>query len=208
MAVGDRAHDGAYGEAVEVVVNKDEDAQREGGQGGPHPGLDVPLRPPAKGRRAAGGVDQGHDDAQQHQEEEDAGVALNGGDKALGEHGVQGLHGGEAALEQGAHQHADEQGGVGLLGDEGQDDGHHRGHQGPEGCIHAGDGVLAAGGECGDSEAQAGRNGQDQGQCSADSWGSHVRFLLKSEFSRLFRRKNAPSHDAIMTGRNTHHAPS
>ena len=156
MAVGDGTHDAAHGEAVEVVVDEDQHAQDEGGQHGPHPSLDVLLRPAAEGGGTAGGVDQGHDDAQEYQEQEDSGVALDGGDQTVVDDGIQGGDGGEVALEQGAYQDADEQGRVGLLGDEGQDNGHDGGHQAPEGRVHVGEGGLAVRGESYRRQGQAG----------------------------------------------------
>ena len=136
MAVSDGAHNGAHGQAVEVVVDKDQDAQGKGGQRGAHTGLDVLLRPAAESSGAAGGVDQGNDDAQDNQEQEDTGVIRNGGDEAVVEGGIQGGDGCKVGAEQSAHQHADEQGGVSLLGNEGQNDGQDGGHQRPESTVH------------------------------------------------------------------------
>ena len=41
MAVGDGPHDGAHGEAVEIVIDEDQNAQQEGSKGSPHLGLNV-----------------------------------------------------------------------------------------------------------------------------------------------------------------------
>ena len=41
MAVGDGSHDGAHGEAVEIVIDEDQNAQQEGSKGSPHLGLNV-----------------------------------------------------------------------------------------------------------------------------------------------------------------------
>ena len=84
VAVGDRAHDRADGQAVEIVVDEDQDAEDEGRQHGAHAGLDVLFRPAPDGRGAAGVIDERHDDAQQYKENEDAGVAGDGGDHAAG----------------------------------------------------------------------------------------------------------------------------
>ena len=92
----------------------------------------------------------------QRQEQEDSGVALDGGDQTVVDDGIQGGDGGEVALEQGAYQDADEQGRVGLLGDEGQDNGHDGGHQAPEGRVHVGEGGLAVRGESYRRQGQAG----------------------------------------------------
>ena len=178
MPVGDGAHHGAHGEAVEVVVDEDQHAQSEGRQLRAHPGVDVLLRPAAEGGGAAGGVDQGHDDAQEHQEEEDAGVVRDGGHEAVVDDHVQRGHGGELAGEKGAHQHADEEGAVGFLGDEGQGDGDDGGDQGPEGAVHAvgGFGALLRR-EGGDAQQHGGQGHQRRdAEQTMVSQGSHRGF--------------------------------
>ena len=87
---------------------------------------------------AAGGVDQGHHDAQQDEEHEDARVPAvgDGADEAVLDHDVHGGDGMEAADKERADQNADEEGRIGLLGDEGQNNGHNGGHKGPEGTSH------------------------------------------------------------------------
>ena len=97
------------------------------------------FRPAAKGGGAAGGIDQGHNGAQDHQEQEDARIVGDGGDKAVVDNGVHSLDKGKAAVEQGSHQNADEQGGVGLLGDEGQADGDDGRQEGPKGVVELAD---------------------------------------------------------------------
>ena len=49
MLVRHRTHDAAHGQAVKVVINEDQAAQNNRGQLGAYPGLDMGLRPPAKG---------------------------------------------------------------------------------------------------------------------------------------------------------------
>ena len=163
MAVGDGAHNGAHRQAVEIVVDEDEDAQNEGGQRSAHLGLDVLGSPAAKGGRTAGGVHQGHDDAQQHQEQEDAGIVGNGCHQAVIDDHVQCADGGEILGEQSAHGDADEQGTVGLFGDEGQGDGDDGGNQGPEGAVHAVGGCFVPGGQRRDAQQRGGRHDQDGG---------------------------------------------
>ena len=179
MTVGDRPHDRAYCEAVEVVIHEDQHTQDKGSQNGAHPGFDVLLRPAAESRGAAGGVDEGHHDAQQHQEQEDAGAVGNGGHKAVVDDGVQRGHRGKVALEQGANQNADKQGREGLLGDQGQNNGHHRGDQGPEGAVHTGCGGFAFSGEGREGQQKAGRD--DQQYAGPSALGSHGTFLLKQK---------------------------
>ena len=131
-----------------------------------------------KGGGAAGGVDQGHDDAQEHQEEEDAGVVRDGGHEAVVDDHVQRGHGGELAGEKGAHQHADEEGAVGFLGEEGQGDGDDGGDQGPEGAVHAvgGFGALLRR-KGGDAQQQGGQGHQRRdAEQTMGSQGSHRGF--------------------------------
>ena len=96
MAVRDRTHDGADRQAVEIVVDEDEHAEGKGGKRCADAGLDVLFRPAAKGGGAAGGVDERHDDAQQHKEKEDAGVVGDGGNKAVVEGDVKRADGGQS----------------------------------------------------------------------------------------------------------------
>ena len=53
VAVSDRTHDRAHGQAVEVVVDENEDAEDERRKLRAHAGVDVLFRPAAKGRAAA-----------------------------------------------------------------------------------------------------------------------------------------------------------
>ena len=75
LPVRDRAHDGAHGQAVEVVVHEDHHTQQQGGKLRTGPGVDVGGGPAAKGGRAAGLVHQGHKDAQHDKEHQNAHVA-------------------------------------------------------------------------------------------------------------------------------------
>ena len=71
VLVSHRPHDAAHGQTVEIVVNKDQDTQDDGGQLGAHPALDVLLGPTAEGGGAAGLVHQAYQGAQNHQEDQD-----------------------------------------------------------------------------------------------------------------------------------------
>ena len=135
MAIRYRAHDAADGEAVEVVIHEDEHAQQEGSEHGAAAGLDVGLGPSAEGRGAAGLIEQGNKDAQQHQEHKDTGVITDGGHYAVIEQRVERLHM-EAGIEQGTGNGADEQGAVHFLGDEGQTDSDDGGNECPECTKH------------------------------------------------------------------------
>ena len=93
------------------------------------------LGPSAEGRGAAGLIEQGNEDAQQHQEHKDTGVITDGGHYAVIEQRVERLHM-EAGIEQGAGNGADKEGAVNLLGDEGQCDGDDGGNECPECTEH------------------------------------------------------------------------
>ena len=114
VAVGDGAHHAADGQAVEVVIHKDEDAQQEGGKHSAAAGLDVRLGPSAEGCGAAGLIEQGDEDAKQHEEHEDTGIITDGGHNAVIEQRVERLHM-EAGIEQGTGNGADKEGAVNFL---------------------------------------------------------------------------------------------
>ena len=133
MRIRDGTHDRADSQAVEIVVDEDEDTQHKGGKHRTHAGMDVLLRPAAEGGTAACGVDQRDDDAQQHKEKEDAGVVGNGGDQTVVDDGIQRGDRVEAGHQQRAQHDAQKQRAVRLLGDQRQRDGEQRRHQGPEG---------------------------------------------------------------------------
>ena len=141
LAVGDRAHDRADGQAVEVVVHKDHDSQQQGGKLCPGPGVDMGGGPPAKGRAAAGLVHQGHQNAQHDQEDQDPHIAAVG---QLGHHaavlieeqGGQGQLQVAVGVKQGTGGNTHQQGSVDLLGVQGQHDGHHRRQQGKCRAVH------------------------------------------------------------------------
>ena len=160
MAVGDGPHDGAHGEAVEIVVDEDQDAQQEGGEGSAHLGLDVLGGPAAEGGGAAGGVYQRHNDAQKDKEQEDTGVVFDGGHQTVVDNHVQRADGGKALREQSAYRDADEQRAVRLLGDKGQSDGDDGGHQCPERTVHAVGGCAVLNSQSADTQQRGG--GHDQ----------------------------------------------
>ena len=139
VALGDGTHDGAHGQAVEIVVDEDQHAQQHGQQLRAGAGLDALGGPAAEGGGAAGLVHQVHHDAQHHQEDQDGDVdgvdhahALAGADKI--HHHLPGL---EISQQQSAGQAAQEQGRIHFLADQGQGNGHDRGEQGPTGSDEA-----------------------------------------------------------------------
>ena len=136
MVVGDGAHHAADGETVEVVVDEDQHAQQEGREHRADAGLDVLFGPAAEGGAAAGAVDERHDDAQQHQEQEDAGVVADRGDETVVDDGVERPDEIEIRHEQRPEQHAREERDVSLLDEQRQHDGDDGGHEGPDGTVH------------------------------------------------------------------------
>ena len=139
VALGDGTHDGAHGQAVEIVVDEDQHAQQHGQQLRAAAGGDGLGGPAAEGGGAAGLVHQVHHDAQHHQEDQDGDVdgidhahALAGADKI--HHHLPGL---EIRQQQSAGQAAQEQGRIHFLTDQGQGNGHDRGEQGPSGSDEA-----------------------------------------------------------------------
>ena len=85
MGLGDGTHHSAHGQAVEIVVDEDQDAQQHGHQLSTGTGVHGLGSPTAKGLGAAGLVHQVHHDTQDHQEHDDGDVAGigNGGDDTV-----------------------------------------------------------------------------------------------------------------------------
>ncbi len=156
VLVGDGLHHRAHGKAVEIVVDEDQHPQGYGGQLGPHPGFDVLGRPAAKGGGAPGLVHQADHGPQDHQEHQDTNVVAirQHADNAVLKHMEDGALKGVGRVEQAAHQGPYEQGGVHLLGNQGQGNGHHRGQQRPGGAVEpaALGGTLPAVGGQGEEE--------------------------------------------------------
>ena len=125
VTVRHRAHDRAHGEAVEIVVDEDEGAQAAGGEHGHALALDALGGPVAVGTSTAGTRDGEHQRAQQGTEDDDVEIDL-------AHHGVEGdLHGLDdqvarahaQAIDDGAAENTEEEGGNDFLGDQGQGDG-------------------------------------------------------------------------------------
>ena len=145
VPVGDRQHDRADGQAVEVVVNEDQDAEQEGGEHRADAALDVGLGPAAEGGAAAGAVDERDHGAEDDEEEHDAGAVGDGGRQPLVHDGVKRAERAEVGEKQRAEQNADKQRRVNFLRDEREDDGDDRRHERPERERHAAGGRDDAG---------------------------------------------------------------
>jgi len=191
MALGDGTHDGAHGQAVEVVVDEDQDAQQHGHQLCAGAGLNGFLRPAAEGLGAAGLVHQIHHDAQNHQEYDDgdvAGVGHGGDDTVVALHQLhQRLPGSVVADQQRAHQAAQEQRGIHFLTDQSQNDGHDGGQQGPESTCERSGGTLDQDGSVLIADAQ-----YDQ-QHDKDTQRNEIRYLC----AFLFHVCDLPPHKLV-----------
>ena len=125
VAVRHRAHDRAHGEAVEIVVDEDEGAQAAGGEHGHAFALDALGGPVAVGTGTAGTRDGEHQRAQQGTEDDDVEIDLvhHGGEGDL--HGLddQVARAHAQAIDDGAAENTEEEGGNDFLGDQGQGDG-------------------------------------------------------------------------------------
>ena len=125
VAVRHRAHDRAHGEAVEIIVDEDEGAQAAGGEHGHALALDAPGGPVAVGTGTAGTRDGEHQRAQQGTEDDDVEIDLvhHGGEGDL--HGLddQVARAHAQAIDDGAAENTEEEGGNDFLGDQGQGDG-------------------------------------------------------------------------------------
>ena len=109
LAVREGTHDGADGQAVKIVVDKNEDAQSEGRKAGTCLGLHMGGSPAAEGLGAADLVHKSHDDAKHNEENKDAGVALDGLDEAVIDNSSYGACEGKIAVHQSAENDAHEQ---------------------------------------------------------------------------------------------------
>ena len=132
MLIGNRTHDAANGKAVEIVVNKDDNTENKCGKHGTCTALDMSLGPASECRGTARAVDQCHHDPEDHEKQEDTGIVGDGCDQAIIDGGIQCFHRTPVGIEKCTEKHTDKQGGIDLLGDQGQDDCYQRRYQCPE----------------------------------------------------------------------------
>ncbi len=129
VCIGNGTHYGTYGEAVEIVIDEDKDAQQEGAEDSTGLALDVSLGPAAECGGTTGLVDKSDHDAENNEEYEDARSTGNGGDEAFLYYGIHGSDDIELVIEQCAGQNTYKQRTVNFLGDQCQHDGDKRGYQ-------------------------------------------------------------------------------
>ena len=138
MLVCHGPHNASHGQTVEIVVNENQDAQKNRRELRSHASPDVGARPAPEGRGAARLVHQADHGAQNHEEHQDShivAVGQHGNDAALENMGHGSLKR-EAGVEQRAHEDSHEQRAVNLLCDQRQSDGHDGRNQRPEGGVH------------------------------------------------------------------------
>ena len=172
VGLGDRSHNGAYGEAVEIVVYEDEDTQQHGDELCGCSALNSGLGPASECFGTAALVHQVGDDTEFDQEDDDAhvpGVAQNGQQTVVRtDESQDGLPGTELCIQQCADKAAEEQGGIHFLRDQCQCNGADRGKQGPErSCerslsIFYDDGLVRI------------RRAQESQQCNDDDYGYQI----------------------------------
>ena len=137
MAVRHGAHDAADGEAVEIVIHKDEHAEKERSEHRADAGVHVLFRPAPERRRAARAVHERNKDAEQDEEQKNTDVPgiRHTGDEAVVDDNIQRFDRREPGHERRAHNDAEEERGIDLLGDQRQSDGDDRRQQRPDGTV-------------------------------------------------------------------------
>ena len=133
--VRDGTHDGADGEAVEVVVDEDDDAEQHGDEGGAALPLDRARRPLAVGIHRTRARDGGDEDAKDDEKDQDVDVAPNLVRHDL-KHRERCLQKVAAREEHGAREDADDERHIDFLRPEREDDGDDRRQNRPCGCCH------------------------------------------------------------------------
>ena len=138
LTVSDRAHDGADGEAVEIVINENHNAEEEGCKQSTYAGMNMLCSPLAECRGAAGEVNESNHDSEQNKEHENTGIPTvsNSTDKAIVDHGVQSADRVETCHEEGTDKNTDEEGGISFLCDKGKNYSHNRRDQCPKSTVH------------------------------------------------------------------------
>ena len=137
VLVGQGTHNSTDGQAVEIVVDKDQATQSNNRQLSGDTGLDVLNAPLTESGRTAGGVDQLNHNAQQHVEDQNTnvvGVRQVSDDTVVKDMG-NGAHKVEVGKHSGANGNTQEQRGINFLGDQGQTDSDDGGQSSPQGVV-------------------------------------------------------------------------
>ena len=128
-----RPHYRAHCQTVKIVINENDDTQSDGRQLDSCPAFDMLSCPESECRRPSRLVHEGYHNAQDHQEYQDTyivGIRKNGYDSII-EYMEKRSFKIKIRVEEPSHKDSDEEGGVYLLGQQGQSDGDHRRQQCP-----------------------------------------------------------------------------
>ena len=147
MGIRDGPHHRTDSQAVEVIIDKDQNTQCRSGQLGANPGLNTAGGPFAEGGRSAGTVHHRHQRSQHHQKNQDSHVSrvrqlTDHSSLLIEEEGVEHKFHIEVGVEEGACENPQHQRGVDLLGDQSQGNGDHRRQQGQGTGIYRADIAL------------------------------------------------------------------
>ena len=126
MTVCHRAHHGTDGQAVEVVINKDQDAKQDRRKLCAAACLDMRLCPAAERGGSAGFVHEGYDGAKHDQKHQDAnvvGIRYRRND-SIRKDIIQRPRKASVRRQDSTYGDSDEQGRIHFLGDQGKDNRH------------------------------------------------------------------------------------
>ena len=139
-------HHAAHRQTVEIIINEDQNAERDRRNLSACARLDMRGCPTAKRRRTARLIHQHHHDAQNHKEYQNADVRrlCHRRHNALVKDMQQRPLEIKSRVQKPAHQNAHKERGVNFLGDQSQRDRNDRGKQGPEGLVKVGSGFRCA----------------------------------------------------------------
>ena len=137
MLIGNRAHNRADGQAVEIVVDKYQHAEKNRAELSTHTGLDVLGGPTSESHRSTGFVEHCNDCAQQYEEYENSDVAGigDGVHKSRADHVYHRSLEIKVGIKYTAHNDTDKEGRINLFGNKGEADGDQRRKQSKEGGI-------------------------------------------------------------------------
>ena len=83
MRIRDRLHNTAHRQAIEIIIDKDQDTKQNGCKHGTASGLDMTRSPGTESSRAAGHVDQGNQCAEDHKEYKQSRMIRNCGHQTV-----------------------------------------------------------------------------------------------------------------------------
>ena len=137
VAIRHGTHDAADGEAVKIVVHKNQHAEKERSEHRAGAGVHILFRPASERRRAARAVHERNKDAEQDEKQENTDVpgVRHTGDEAVVDNDVERPDRRESGDKRRAHDDAEKERGIDLLGDQRQSNGDDRRQQRPDGTV-------------------------------------------------------------------------